>query len=108
MIAFVICAFLSVVSLTIAFFLAVANMQFLLEADFMNRAKTNSLMHSLSWGQLQYRANRLTPSNRNTTVIVPAIRRSGSGQYKHSYNKVNSTVKLDVINNSLACDLKIE
>jgi hypothetical protein len=83
-------------------------MQFLLEADFMNRAKTNSLMHSLSWGQIQYRANKLTAKQNTTRIEVPAIRRSGNDKYKHSYNKVNSTVTLDVINNSLACDLKIE
>jgi hypothetical protein len=103
MIAFVICTFLTVISLTIAFFFAVANMQFLLEGDFMNRAKTNAMMHSFTWGQLQYRTYRLTTANTNVTIQTDYIRKSGN----ETYNRVESNISLDTATNSLNSTVQI-
>jgi hypothetical protein len=81
----------------------VANMQFLLEGDFMNRAKTNAMMHSFTWGQLQYRTFRLTNKNTNVTIKTNYIRKSGN----ETYNSIESNVSLDTTTNSLNSTVQI-
>lgn len=47
-------------SLMLSFFLSIANLQLLVEGDFMNKAMNNAMVHSLRFGQMAARAHELS------------------------------------------------
>jgi hypothetical protein len=49
-------------SLMLAFFLAVSNVSFIVEDDFMSKANQNAVLHALAEGQLLFRTGILGPS----------------------------------------------
>jgi len=73
MIAVIVGVLVTVSLLMLAFFLAVSNVSFIVEGDFMSKAKQNAVIHALSIGQLEVRAKALTEGN-NTTMKPGYVR----------------------------------
>jgi hypothetical protein len=93
-------------SLMVAFFLSIANMQFLVESDVMHRAKTNALMYSLSWGQLQHRSRNLLPSPTKKEIILEqGFLRESNGK---PYGNVTAIVSLGSDNTTINAKIEIE
>ncbi|HOU36126.1 MAG TPA: hypothetical protein PLJ26_07345 [Candidatus Omnitrophota bacterium] len=66
MIAVILGILVTVSSLMLAFFLAVSNVSFIVENDFMSKAKQNAVIHALSRGQLEVRAKTLSDGDSKT------------------------------------------
>jgi hypothetical protein len=90
MIAVMLGVLITISSLMMAFFLAVANVSYIVENDFMTKAKQNAVMHALHNGQLEYRAKNfgINSGQTNQTVIVAGnLRKNDRGAYNNmTYN----------------------
>ena len=96
MIAVILGILVTVSSLMLAFFLAVSNVSFIVENDFMNKAKQNAVMHALSRGQLEVRAKSLAEGN-STTVNAGHLRDFHDGSYNDiTYNITYQGGNIDV------------
>ncbi len=94
MIAVMLGVLITISSLMLAFFLAVANVSFIVENDFMTKAKQNAVMHALYNGQLEYRAKIFgrAPSQKNVTAVEAGfLRRNERGPY----NNMTYNLKID-------------
>lgn len=78
MMAIVLGVLMTVMSLMVAFFLAVANVHFLVEGDIMGKAMQNAVVHATQYGNLAKRSNVLTSDNSGTALSAGYLRRSGS------------------------------
>jgi len=98
MIAVIVGVLVTVSLLMLAFFLAVSNVSFIVEGDFMSKAKQNAVIHALSIGQLEVRAKALTEGN-NTTMKPGYVRDFHDTTYNNlTYNITYShgTIDADV------------
>ena len=107
MIAVMLGVLITISSLMLAFFLAVANVSYIVETDFMSKAKKNAVMHSFYVAQLQYRAKNFVapaashpPKKLDTTAGY--LRKNGNGPYNNltynitidSHENIKSEVKI--------------
>jgi hypothetical protein len=76
MIAIIIGILVTISSLMMAFFLAVSNVSYIVENDFMTKANQNAVLHALAQGQLAYRARTLrdAPGHRTITANPGYVR----------------------------------
>jgi len=99
MIAVILGVLVTISSLMLAFFLAVSNVSFIVENDFMTKAKQNAIMHALGKGQLEVRAKTLNNIVNNTKVNPGYLRKFNDGTYNNmTYNITyeNNTIDVDV------------
>ncbi|HQO37397.1 MAG TPA: hypothetical protein PK107_01100 [Candidatus Omnitrophota bacterium] len=96
MVAIILGVLVTIGSLMLAFFLAVSNVSFIVENDFMAKAKQNAVIHALSTGQLEVRAKTLTEGN-STTVDPGYLRDFRDGTYNNmTYNITYDKGAIDV------------
>lgn len=92
MIAIIIGILVTISSLMLAFFLAVSNVSFIVENDFMTKANQNAVLHALAKGQLSFRARTLwdAPGQRNITANPGYVRNF----HDQTYNNVTYNITL--------------
>jgi hypothetical protein len=92
MIAIIIGVLVTISSLMMAFFLAVSNVSFIVENDFMTKANQNAVLHALAKGQLAYRARTLqdAPGQRRITADPGYVRNF----HDNTYNNVTYNITL--------------
>jgi hypothetical protein len=100
MIAVILGVLVTVSSLMLAFFLAVSNVSFIVESDFMEKAKQNAVLHALTIGQLEVRATTLA-DGQTKNVTAGVLRDFGDGTnntvtYNIAYedSNINASVKI--------------
>lgn len=89
MLAIILGILVTIASLMLAFFLAVSNVSFIVESDFMSKAYKNAEIHALTDGQLRVRAGEMGPNSttNNITVNPGYLRDFRDGTYTNmSYN----------------------
>jgi hypothetical protein len=103
MIAIIVGVMVTISSLMLAFFLAVSNVSFIVENDFISKANQNAVLHALAQGQLEYRAKTLTKA-KNSTSVDPGYLR------KFDDNTTNNmTYNISLTNNtSIDVDVQIK
>jgi hypothetical protein len=99
-------------SLMLAFFLAVSNVSFIVENDFMSKAYNNAAMHALSEGQIFVRAGVMGPVPKVTAKKVNPgyLRDFHDGTFTNvSYNitYLNTTVN-NTTGGSIDADITIK
>ena len=98
MIAVIIGVFVTIASLMVAFFLAVSNVSFIVENDFMTKVKQNAIMHALGVGQLAVRSKALKVNS--SAIINPGyVRDFNDGTFNNmTYNVSykNGTINVDI------------
>lgn len=104
MIAIIIGILVTISSLMLAFFLAVSNVSFIVENDFMSKANQNAVLHALAKGQLAYRAKTLTGTNKKITVDPGYVRDFHDG----TFNNMNYNITLTNNNTSIDVDIQIK
>lgn len=72
---------MGIFTMLVGFFTSIANFQAMVEDDFMDRANTNAVIHSLQIGQLYNRAKILTVANNKLVVSVGALREDNNRLY---------------------------
>jgi hypothetical protein len=99
MIAIIIGVLVTISSLMLAFFLAVSNVSFIVENDFITKANQNAVLHALAKGQLAYRARSLTSTKKNITVDPGFLRRfddNTTNEMVYNINLTNNNTSIDV------------
>jgi hypothetical protein len=105
MIALILGILVTISSLMLAFFLAVANVSYIVENDFITKANQNAVLHALARGQLAYRAKTL----RNTTAANHTTIDPGYLRDFHDQTFTNMTYDITLINNtSIDVDVKFK
>jgi hypothetical protein len=94
MMAIIIGVLVTISSLMLAFFIAMSNVSFIVENDFMTKANQNAVLHALARGQLAFRAQSLTAAH-NTMTIDPGYLRDF-----HDKTFNNMTYNLTLINDT--------
>jgi hypothetical protein len=105
MLAIIIGILVTISSLMMAFFLAVSNVSFIVENDFMAKANQNAVLHALAKGQLSFRARTLrdAPLHRRMTVDPGYVR------YFHDQTYNNATYNITLTNGtSIDVDVQIK
>ena len=74
MLAIVMSVLVTILSLMVAFFLAVSNVNFLVDGDFTNKALDNAAIHSLQYGQLGARSGTLNAAHNKTSLNNVTLR----------------------------------
>ena len=75
-------------SFLLAFFLAIGQMQAVVEMDFMHRVKANAQVHGLEWGQLEIRARTLWDTTKSKEIRT--------GYTRSTQNVPNSNVSFTI------------
>ncbi|MCU0650883.1 MAG: hypothetical protein MUC52_01440 [Candidatus Omnitrophica bacterium] len=101
MIALLVGVLVTVSSLMLAFFLAVSNVSYIVENDFISKANKNGVLHALARGQLAFRARTLTPSKKKITVDPGYLR------YFHDNTYNNMTYNITLTNNNTSIDVSV-
>lgn len=97
MIAVVIGVLVTISSLMMAFFLAVSNVSFIVENDFMSKAKQNAVMHALAIGQLENRSQVLGNTTNQKFVDAGSLRKStGKGYSNVTYNITQENENIEI------------
>ena len=74
MLPIILSVLVTIFSLMVAFFMAIANVNFLVESDFLNKAYDNAAIHSLQYGQLGARSGTLTTAHNKTSLNNVTLR----------------------------------
>ena len=98
MIAIIVGILVTISSLMLAFFLAVSNVSFIVEHDFISKANQNAVLDALARGQLAYRAKTLTTKNNKAKVNPGYLRDFHDGTFTNvSYNiTLTNVTNIDV------------
>ena len=97
MMAIVLSILVTIVSLMVAFFLAVANVNFLVENDFVNKALNNAAIHALQYGNLGVRAKQITADHPTATIKGVPLRIQPRAQLNITHTIIlNKTGNVDV------------
>ena len=102
MIAVIVGILVTISSLMLAFFLAVSNVSFIVENDFIAKANQNAVQHALAKGQLSYRAHTLSPAHNNTVFNQGYLRDFHDGTYN------NMTYNISLTNNNTSIDVDVQ
>lgn len=96
MMAIILGVLVTISSLMLAFFLAVSNVSYIIENDFITKANQNAVLHALARGQLSYRAKTLANITglRRQTVYPGYLRDFRDGTF------TNMTYNITLINNA--------
>jgi hypothetical protein len=96
----------TIASLMLAFFLAVSNVSFIVENDFMSKAKQNAVLHALGEGQLEVRSKQLN-AIQNSSNMKSVLRQWGTGA-DSTNNIINSSIIYENATGNITVDVEVK